>query len=57
MSTVSPCHILFNSIMAIFPFPAGMPLTKLFLGGNDLIIPGQGELVSDILHGCEQENR
>jgi hypothetical protein len=31
---------------SIFPSPAGMSLTKLFLGGNnlyDVIIPGQGE--------------
>jgi hypothetical protein len=26
-----------------FLFPSGMSLTKLFLAGNNLIIPGQGE--------------
>ncbi len=29
--------------VSIFPFPAGMSLTKLSLDGNNLIIPGQGE--------------
>jgi hypothetical protein len=28
---------------AVFPSPDGMSLTKLPLGGNKLIIPGQGE--------------
>jgi hypothetical protein len=27
--------------LAVFPSPAGMSLTKLSLGGNNLIIPGQ----------------
>jgi hypothetical protein len=30
---------------AVFPSPDGMSLTKLPLGGNKLIIPGQGEFV------------
>ncbi len=36
--------------LAVFPSPAGMSLTKLSLGGNNLIIPGQWEFgtVSDI---------
>ncbi len=29
--------------LAIFPSPAGMSLTTLSLGGNNFIIPGQGE--------------
>jgi hypothetical protein len=29
--------------LAIFPFPAGMSLTKLSLAGNNLIFLGQGE--------------
>ncbi len=29
--------------LAVFPSPAKMSLTKLSLGGNNLIIPGQGE--------------
>jgi hypothetical protein len=29
--------------LAIFPSPAGMPLTKLSLARNNLSIPGQGE--------------
>jgi hypothetical protein len=29
--------------LAIFPFPAGLSLTKLSLAGNNLSIPGQGE--------------
>ena len=29
--------------LALFPFPAGMSLTKLSLAGNYKIIPGQGE--------------
>ncbi len=29
--------------VAVFPSPAGMSLTKLFLGGNNLIFPAQGE--------------
>jgi hypothetical protein len=29
--------------LAIFPSPAGMSLTKLYLAGKNLIIPGQGE--------------
>ncbi len=29
--------------LAVFPSPAGMSLTKLFLGGNNLIFPAQGE--------------
>jgi hypothetical protein len=32
----------------IFPFPAGMSLTKLSLAGNKLIIPGRESLISDI---------
>jgi hypothetical protein len=32
----------------VFPSPAGMSLTKLSLAGNNLIIPSQGEFVSDI---------
>jgi hypothetical protein len=31
--------------LATFPSPAGMSLTKLFLGGNKMIIPAQGEFV------------
>jgi hypothetical protein len=34
---------------AVFPSPDGMSLTKLQLTGNNLIILGQGEFVSDIL--------
>jgi hypothetical protein len=41
--------------LAIFPSPAGMPLTKLSLamGGTNLIILGQGEfgMVSGLLAG------
>jgi hypothetical protein len=29
--------------LAVFPSPAGMSLIKLFLGGNNLIFPVQGE--------------
>ncbi len=29
--------------LAVFPSQAGMSLTKLFLGGNNLIVPAQGE--------------
>jgi hypothetical protein len=29
--------------LAAFPSPAGLSLTKLSLGGNNLIIPAQGE--------------
>ncbi len=29
--------------LAVFPSPAGMSLMKLFLGGNNLIFPAQGE--------------
>jgi len=45
-----PCHHLpsgpvhtVKKRLLIFPSPAGMSLTKLSLGGNNLIIPGQGE--------------
>jgi hypothetical protein len=31
--------------LAVFPFPAGMSLIKLFLGGNNLIFTVQGEFV------------
>jgi hypothetical protein len=30
-------------MLVIFPSLAGMSLTKLFLAGNNLIIPGQGK--------------
>jgi hypothetical protein len=40
----------------IFPSPAGMSLTKLFLAGNNLIIPGQGEFGKGHL-GRGPENR
>ncbi len=33
-----------KKVIAIFPSPAGMSLTKLSLEGNNLIIPGPGEL-------------
>jgi hypothetical protein len=33
----------FKESFEVFPSPAGMSLTKLFLAGNNLIIPGQGE--------------
>jgi hypothetical protein len=39
--------------LAIFPSPAGVSLTKLPLGGNNLIIPAKESLVSDILAGAE----
>jgi hypothetical protein len=39
-----------------FPFPAGMSLTKLSLGGNSLIFPAQGE-IGKRHPGCEQECR
>jgi hypothetical protein len=29
--------------LTIFPSPAGMSLTELFLAGNNLIVTGQGE--------------
>jgi hypothetical protein len=29
--------------LATFPFPAGMSLTELSLGGNNYIIPAEGE--------------
>jgi hypothetical protein len=29
--------------LSFFLFPAGMSLTKLFMAGNNLSIPGQGE--------------
>ncbi len=32
---------------AVFPSQVGMSLTKLSLAGNNLIIPGQEELVSE----------
>jgi hypothetical protein len=32
-----------KKILAIFPSPAGMSPTKLFLAGNNQIIPRQGE--------------
>jgi hypothetical protein len=32
-----------KKILAVFPSPAGMSLTKLSLAGNNLIISGQGE--------------
>jgi hypothetical protein len=53
----NPLHTLQRPLhcwkrLAIFPFPAGMSLTKLSLAVNNLIIPGQGELlVSDIPAG------
>jgi hypothetical protein len=34
--------------LATVPSPAGMSLTKLSLGGNNLIFPAQREFVSDI---------
>ncbi len=34
--------------LAVLPSPAGMSLTKLSLGGNNWIIPGQEEVVSDM---------
>jgi hypothetical protein len=34
--------------LSIFLSPARKSLTKLSLAGNNLIIPGQGELVNDI---------
>ncbi len=37
--------------LAVFPTPAGMSLIKLSLGGKNLIISVQGELVSDIPAG------
>jgi hypothetical protein len=37
-----PVHTLKKRLM-IFPSPAGMSLTKLPLGGNNLVISGQGE--------------
>ncbi len=38
------CPILHcKNSLAIFLSPAGMPLTKLFLAGKNLINPGQGE--------------
>jgi hypothetical protein len=36
-----PCTV--KKRLAIFPFPAGMSLTKLSLEVNNLNIPGQGE--------------
>ncbi len=46
-------HSMYTVIkrLAVFPFPARMSLTKLFLAGNNLTIPCQGELVSDIPAG------
>jgi hypothetical protein len=42
--------------LAVFPSPAGMSLIKLSQGGNNLIIPSQGELGK--LHpGWGRENR
>ncbi len=32
-----------KKILPIFPSQGGMALTKLFLAGNNLIIPGHGE--------------
>ncbi len=32
--------------LPVFPSPAGMPLTKLSLAGNNLIIPGQRDFVT-----------
>jgi hypothetical protein len=38
------CQILHcKKMLAIFPSPAGMSLTKLSLGGKNLIFPAQGE--------------
>ncbi len=39
-------------MLTIFPYPAGMSLTKLSLAGNNLIIPDHGEFgISDIPAG------
>ncbi len=40
--TVQVC-IHCNKRLAVLSSPIGMKLTKLFIGGNNLIIPGQGE--------------
>ncbi len=42
-SILSGKHVHCKKILATFPFPAGMSLTKLSLAWNDLIIPGQVE--------------
>jgi hypothetical protein len=41
---------------AVFPSPAGKCLTKLYLDGNNLIIPGQGEF-GQSHPGWGRENR
>jgi hypothetical protein len=42
--TMSATNIHCKNRLGIFPSPAGMSLTKLSLGGNNLIILGQREL-------------
>ncbi len=42
-SICKPTQYTVKKRWAGFPSPAGMSLTKLFLVGNNLIIPGQGE--------------
>jgi hypothetical protein len=37
--------------LPIFPSPAGMPLTKLSLAGNNLFLPAMESLVGDIPDG------
>jgi hypothetical protein len=39
----SPAAYTVKKRLAVFPSPAGMSLTKLSLGENTIIIPGQGE--------------
>jgi hypothetical protein len=40
---VSTGNMHCKKMVASFPSPAGMSLTKLSLAGNNLIIPRQGE--------------
>jgi hypothetical protein len=43
-----------KEMLAVFPSPAGMSLTKLSLAGNNVIIPARESLVSDIPAGDGQ---
>jgi hypothetical protein len=47
----APASLHCKKSVSNFPSPAGMSLIKLSLGGNNLIIPVQGEYVSDIPDG------
>ncbi len=52
-----PAHRTVKKRLATFPSPAGMLLTILYLGGNNLIIPPRESLVSDMNPGWGRECR